>query len=180
LAGGVCGQSIKRVFVTSTVYTAAMGGVAGANAKCQARATAAGFAGTFKAWLSDSQGNSPKVNFTRGGPYQLTDGSVLAANWTALTTNGGQKHAFNITELNTAAPAGGAPCGASGVWSATNDDGTATSWSAGMCGDWTNTTSVGSMWGTSAQATWFSGWCSGGNTAAITCATASPLFCFQQ
>lgn len=42
------------VFVTSTEHTANLGGLAGADAICAARATAAGLAGTYKAWLSTS------------------------------------------------------------------------------------------------------------------------------
>ncbi|HTJ44209.1 MAG TPA: InlB B-repeat-containing protein [Kofleriaceae bacterium] len=47
------------VFVTSTTYTGNLGGLAGADAACQARANAAGLGGTFKAWLSQT---SPQVN----------------------------------------------------------------------------------------------------------------------
>src|SRR5207248_2675590 len=43
----------KRVFVTSVMYDGNLGGLAGADAKCQARATAASLSGTYKAWLSD-------------------------------------------------------------------------------------------------------------------------------
>jgi hypothetical protein len=44
----------KKVFLTSQEYTGNLGGLAGADAKCQALADAAGIGGTFKAWLSDS------------------------------------------------------------------------------------------------------------------------------
>ena len=44
----------KRVFVTSTTYKGNLGGLAGADAKCQTRANAASLGGTWKAWLSDS------------------------------------------------------------------------------------------------------------------------------
>lgn len=46
----------RRAFVTSTVYTAALGGLAGADASCQAQAAAASLPNPtgFLAWLSDS------------------------------------------------------------------------------------------------------------------------------
>jgi hypothetical protein len=65
----------RRVFVTSGVFSGNLGGLAGADAKCQAAAaaaTAAGFsnfAGTvWKAWLSDSSANAiDRLGFD--GPY---------------------------------------------------------------------------------------------------------------
>ncbi|MBA3454067.1 MAG: hypothetical protein H0T42_13315 [Deltaproteobacteria bacterium] len=47
----------NRVFVTSTSHTGNLGGLAGADAICATRATAVGFGGTFRAWLS-----TPTVN----------------------------------------------------------------------------------------------------------------------
>ena len=52
--GGSATSPANVAFVTSTTYTANLGGIAGADAKCQARANAAGLPGTFKAWISDS------------------------------------------------------------------------------------------------------------------------------
>lgn len=40
-------------FVTSTTYDGNLGGAAGADAKCQARATAAGLAGSYSAWIAE-------------------------------------------------------------------------------------------------------------------------------
>jgi hypothetical protein len=42
----------NRVFVTSTLQNGSLGGLAGADAICAARATAAGLPGTYVAWLS--------------------------------------------------------------------------------------------------------------------------------
>lgn len=52
--GGDGGLRTKRVFVTSTTYDGNLGGLAGADAKCQARANAATLGGTWKAILGDS------------------------------------------------------------------------------------------------------------------------------
>ena len=46
------------VFTTSTTQTAALGGLAGADAICAQRALAAGLAGTYRAWLSTSTVNA--------------------------------------------------------------------------------------------------------------------------
>jgi len=46
------------VFTTSTTQTAALGGLAGADAICAQRALAAGLAGSYRAWLSTSTVNA--------------------------------------------------------------------------------------------------------------------------
>ena len=46
------GIGYQKVFVTSTTYTGNLGGLSGADSKCQARATAANLSGVWKAWLS--------------------------------------------------------------------------------------------------------------------------------
>jgi hypothetical protein len=88
-AGGVCQAPPpgKLVFVTSTTYDGNLGGVAGADAKCQARAVAASLAGTFKAWLSGpTLASSPSVRFTKATiPYRLVDGVAIAMDWADLT-----------------------------------------------------------------------------------------------
>lgn len=50
--GGSCAGVDKRVFVTSTTYQGNLGGVAGADDKCQAQANAAALGGTWRAILS--------------------------------------------------------------------------------------------------------------------------------
>ena len=53
---GICTNNIcyevKRVFVTSANYTGDLGGLVGADSKCQALADSAGLDGNYKAWLS--------------------------------------------------------------------------------------------------------------------------------
>lgn len=44
----------KRIFITDSTYNGNLGGVSGADAKCQARANAAGLTGTWKALISTS------------------------------------------------------------------------------------------------------------------------------
>lgn len=180
---GKCGSNPKKVFVTSTTYTGgALGGIAGADAKCQARATAGGLTGTFRAWLSDAT-NSPSKRFPRdGGPYVLVTGGVVANNWMTLTSMP-LRHAINVTELGTAAPTATLPdCGTPIVWTDTNTDGNLADL-ASTCGDWTDS-SVFSVWlgTTSSQADWTSSACTGvsGVSAATGCGALAPIYCFEQ
>jgi hypothetical protein len=58
--GGGVNLVFKRVFVTSVTYNGNLGGLSGADAKCQQRANAAGLDGTWKAIISTSQ--QPAIN----------------------------------------------------------------------------------------------------------------------
>jgi len=75
----------KLVFITSITYDGNLGGLTGADSKCQARASAAGLSGTFKAWVSDSS-ESPSSRFNKYllSKYALVDGTVIADNWNDL------------------------------------------------------------------------------------------------
>lgn len=74
----------KTVFVTSESYTGNLGGLAGADQKCNALATTAGLSGTYMAWLSVAP-EDPSTRFTRSTvPYALTDGTVIAGDWDDL------------------------------------------------------------------------------------------------
>jgi hypothetical protein len=173
-----CGQSPKTVFVTSTLYKGGqLGGLDGADAKCQARAAAANLVGTYRAWLSDSTG-SPASRFTQDvGPYVLVNGSIVANNWAGLTSNA-LRHALDITELGGAPPASTTmECSGPLVW--TDTDGSGNLENPGeTCGDWSDTIGQNSAWGlATAQDTWTS-FCNGGSSAA--CSSLAPLYCFQQ
>lgn len=95
--------SYKVVFITSQGYTGNLGGLQGANAKCQDLATKAGMLGTFKAWLARSPLGSVKENpittFTKyNGVYRLRNGVVIANNWNELITTGKLLHQINVDE----------------------------------------------------------------------------------
>lgn len=63
----------------------AYGGLAGADALCQQAADDAGFAGTFRAWLSATMNDSPSSRFEHaGGPFVRPDGTVIALDWADL------------------------------------------------------------------------------------------------
>lgn len=67
----------NRVFVTSTTTNGAFGGLAGGDAICATRATAAGLTGTFIAYLSDSVTDAPSRLATSRG-WVRTDGAPFA------------------------------------------------------------------------------------------------------
>ena len=104
---GVCIMGCQRtVFVTESVHTGDLGGIEGADAICQAEADAAGLAGTFLAWLSDST-ESPSTRFVHYNamleplyPYQLVDGTLVANGWTDLT-DGTVNHMIYVTATGT-------------------------------------------------------------------------------
>ncbi len=163
--GGPC-----RVFVTSTRHDGNLGGIAGADAICGDRAEAAELSGSFLAWLSDSE-SSPATRFSHPPfPYVLPDGTEVARNWRALTTEG-LLHHIDATELGVRADGFGT------VWTRTLPNGTAASFGLGPdCGGWTR--SDPNEFGTNGQhqgslALWsFIG--------ASSCNARLRLYCFQQ
>ncbi|HEY8074673.1 MAG TPA: hypothetical protein VIF62_11195, partial [Labilithrix sp.] len=80
----------RIVFATSTLYVGnVIGGYAGADAKCQAAASASINAGvkngTFVAWIS-TQGSAAKARLVHGTkPYVKPSGAKVANDWTDLT-----------------------------------------------------------------------------------------------
>ena len=130
----------KRVFVTDTVYTGGLiGGLAGADMKCEARAAAAGLSGTYKAWLSDSVTSAAARHTHSTGAYLLVDGSMVAANWTELTS-GNHQRAIDLDPFG-AAHVASITCqvigGVMPVWTATRIDGRSAEGEPLFCGDWT-------------------------------------------
>jgi hypothetical protein len=178
---GTCGQDSKRVFVTSVLYNGNLGGLDGADMKCQTLAMAAGLPGTYRAWLSDFD-HSPSTRFSKaGGPYILVDGSIIANNWTALVSGSALRRAIDLTDTGGAPPATGKTCGNvnRSVWTNTRDDGTLANPSY-TCSDWTSSTGTASWWGRSDHQSSWTLACSGGNSAEIGCGSTSSLYCFQQ
>ncbi|MEZ4449716.1 MAG: hypothetical protein R3B09_09560 [Nannocystaceae bacterium] len=111
-----CRWSGNLVFVSSEQVTGALGGLVGADAKCDAWAKAAGLVQLegqgFMAWLSDAQ-DSPATRFTHSTKrYMLVDGTEIAKNWEELA-DGDLAEAIALTEY-------GLPPGTNTqVWTAT-------------------------------------------------------------
>lgn len=77
----------KLAFVTSLTYDGNLGGLSGADSRCQARASSAGLVGSFKAWISgDSTSEEARDRLTQADvPYRRVDGVKIADDWDDLT-----------------------------------------------------------------------------------------------
>ena len=123
----------KTVFVTSATFDSNLGGLTGADAKCQAEAdgpTSIVPTGTYMAWLSDGT-NSPNTRFTKSShPYVLPNGKKVAENYTDLTDG-------SILTLINLGPHG-KPIGYQRFWTGTYPDGTSARVDEynGTCGGW--------------------------------------------
>ncbi|MGH7801211.1 MAG: hypothetical protein ACREOW_11405 [Thermodesulfobacteriota bacterium] len=118
----------KTVFVTSQNFNGNLGGLEGADEKCQAAADTAGLAGTDMAWLSDDN-ESPAQRFKTlaVGAYIKTDGATVAGNWGDLT-DGTLNRGIDRDE-------DGNDLSGLGVWTGTNVDG---SKNPNNCLNWTD------------------------------------------
>ena len=121
-----CGVGNKCIFVTSTTSTGNLGGLAGADATCNTRASAAALPGTYVAWLSDGS-TTALSRVTSNGPYATPAGD-LVANSKADLTDGTLGSAINDDEN------GGTPGGATEVWTGTGSNGLG----SGGCVNWTS------------------------------------------
>jgi len=95
---GECDGFPKVIFVTSELYDGNLGGVSGADQKCQELADRVGISGRFLALVSEP-GRTIFDRFDgEGGPYQLTDGAIVANHFEEL---GNTLGALNLTEVGT-------------------------------------------------------------------------------
>ena len=160
----------KRVFVTSEVYQGDLGGLKGADAKCQALADQAGLNGTFKAYLTTASA-SPATRFVHSQAHYMLifRTSVVALNFSHLVDKSLElNHA--ITEDENGNNPGG---GTRKVW-------TGTEWIGGLepdrCQDWIIVHSSES--GDMGDYAWTNGkWT---NSEVIACDEYAHLYCFEQ
>lgn len=116
----------KYIFVTSAQYSSDLGGLAGADEKCNIAATAAGLPGTYTAWLSDNNTNAID-RITGTGPWYLVDGGTRVFN------NRANLQTTPIAPINT--DENGKVIGDVGVWTGTAVGGTGSG--TGNCAGWT-------------------------------------------
>lgn len=114
------------VFVSSTTHTGNLGGLDGADQRCQMLAAAEGLPGTYKAFLSNSKISA----FTRlsrpAKTYKLVNGAVVASNSNTFLSNA---HSANIDLDEMGKVTSG------DVWTGTTELGHG----LGGCSDWTST-----------------------------------------
>jgi hypothetical protein len=164
----VSGRCAKVAFVTAQGFTGNLGGVAGANLKCQTAASAAGLHGQYRAWISDSAGNSPGASFKRSlGPYVQVNGAIVAADWSGLLApSGGGRLAQGLWLDERGNSAQYFP------WTATSTTGF---YSTGSnCFDWSSTSGYG---GAGSHGSPDFQWTS---SQGRDCNTLQSLYCFEQ
>jgi hypothetical protein len=169
-AGGHGGGAVltqRRVFVTSAMYTGALGGIAGADASCQSLAGAAALGGTWKAWVGDGM-NAPSTTFVQSTvPYVRTDGVTIATDWTALT-DGTLDAPIDHDETGAAVD----PSGNTHVWTGAATNGAPLPY---HCSGWTSATDSFTPRGlfTATDSTWVM-------AGPDPCATENHIYCFEQ
>jgi len=161
----------RTVFITSQAYAPVLdfAGLDDADALCQQHATAAGFAGSFKAWLSDET-SSPSTRFTRSaGPYVLPDGTLVAAGWDDLVDCTNPNCLFHPIDLDEFQ----APAAGDYAWTGTTQAGEVDA-DEGTCVGWTSTDTGGAA----GRVDSLGGWTS--VLYGRYCGLALHLYCFQQ
>lgn len=115
-----------RAFVSSTLTTGNIGGVAGADAICNAAAQAANLPGTYVAWISTSKVNAIE-RIEAQGPWHLVNGVELAKTKADLV-KGSLAQRFDKDEKGNTPPVE-----EDRVWTGTGANGT---FSGDDCGEW--------------------------------------------
>ncbi len=157
------GPKARRVFVTSSFYDAALGGIEGADLLCTQHAAAAGLTGAFRAWLSTAA--DPVANrFPHDDvAYELLDGTSVASSWDDLVDTT-LASAIAVDEF--VEPATG------DVWTGTLADG---SGYPTDCDGFTNSSAGNALCGSSGAASRL--WT---ENLVPTCSTRLRLYCFER
>jgi hypothetical protein len=163
---------VRRVFISATATAANLGGIAGADAKCQADANRPDATKTYKAFLVDgSLRRACTTANCAGGEAEHVDWPLLA-NTTYTRADG-------VTEIATTNAAG------IFVFPLSNSIGVGQAWT-GMNADWTTSTDLCTAWTANAAAA--NGSKSGGDAtddhalfsgAPEACSTTGFLFCVE-
>lgn len=160
--------SSKKIFVTYA-GTGNLGGLAGADVKCQQKANTAGLDGVFKAWLSSSTVSASSRLYPSSQPYKLVNGVEVASNWGDLT-DGTLKNPINLNEKGHTVN--------STVWTGTNSNGASYSLNGNtpeyFCFDWTRDYGGGNIGQSSFKDKYWT------SKQGDFCGTARYLYCFEQ
>jgi hypothetical protein len=165
-----CESLGRRTFVTEQpIGVQQLGGVAGADDRCQLLADTLQLGGQWRAWLSEEDDTtSVAQRFTTEpeAPYMLLDFTIVSDSFAQLTTNLGLDHPINLTESLTPVAT------ATSVWTGTTPAGLP----SGLdCNGWTeidgqvtigNASAVTEEWTQAEQ--------NGG------CSQMARLYCFEQ
>jgi hypothetical protein len=166
--GGPC-----RVFITSTTYSGNLGGVTGADDKCNERARAAKLPGTYKAWLADYF-RSPLIDFTHSpGPYVLVNGMRVANNWNDLT-GGWPEAGHRYVDVQIDVTEFGQTVASQSVWTGATAAGT---WAGQDCSFWISSSGPPLSGTVGITSRTDVGWT---NNGASSCNGVNRLYCFQQ
>ena len=157
--------SVKRVFVTSTLHKGNLGGLAGGDSVCAARANAAGLGGSWRAWLSTSAVNAK--DRISDGVYVRIDGLPIASSKADLL-DGTIVNPIRLDEN------GNIVLFAFFAWTGTKADGTA---ELTTCNNWTSSV-VGEQGATGHTNQTLSGWTA--HNPIIVCSIGEYLYCFEQ
>lgn len=172
-----CTIEYKTVFVTSQSFDGNLGGLAGADAKCNELASNAGLEGEYKAWLSDST-TDVSERFSRVGTYISTGGyntdyEIIANNWDDLT-DGSLENPIYYDE-------NGDYVSQAAVWTNTSYlDGARFYWNNTYytCNDWNEASSYKkASYGITAYYSTGPIWTQAGTD---TCSAQKRLYCFEQ
>lgn len=162
-ADGATNAGPRKAFVSSTLTNGNIGGVAGADALCNAAAKAAALPGTYTAWISTAAVNAID-RITSEGPWQLVDGTEIAKTRADLV-KGSLVARFDKDEKGSVPPAV-----EDRVWTGTGGDGKS---NGTDCAGWTTTSGSGRV-GEAAQPS--NNWTSLANEA---CSEVNRVYCFQ-
>lgn len=166
----------KAVFVTSQFFDGNLGGVSGADLKCQQAANNGGLPGKFKSWIDDD-GTFPDIptRFRQSTQNYVTPiaNNTIASNWSNLVS-GTLSSSLNQTEFGVTAPSNIS----TDIWTGALSDGTNNTVGANgdHCSNWTSNSSglTGSF---GDFTTTGSGW---SYTSTGSCDTPRRLYCIQQ
>lgn len=175
VGGDTCDSQCKRlafmVFVSSMKWKGDLGGLAGADAKCNTLA-AGKLPGTYMAWISDGF-DEPSFRLDKSTkPYIRPDKVVVANSWTGLTTFD-LINALNRNENNQ--PVLGNGCNSDAlVWTNTLKEGTAKG--SDHCQDWNEAAnfSIGASGVATVKSPQWTDACS------IKCDVLARIYCFEQ